>query len=263
MLTLHANRSNSIEEKRVETRSWRSLVLMCLLCATWQIEAQDNKAPYPSMAPIEQYMIDHNAEIVLARSAAPESISRDAEVLVLGQKGYETAIKGRNGFVCMVARSWMSPLGSPEFWNPKIRAPECYNPPAVLSFLPYAFKTTEMALSGFSKAQIFAGIKAAVDNKELGAPASGSLIYMMSKEAYFTDKGNRVFCHMMYDLPRMDGAAWGANQVGSPGLFDGSPIFFQQLEPAPITEFYVAMGTCSDGTSANADGNSTNHSHTH
>jgi hypothetical protein len=86
---------------------------------------------------------------------------------------------------------------------------------------------------------------------------------MMSKESYFTDNGNRIFCHLMYDLPRIDGAVWGANQVGSPSLFDGSPIFSQQLDPAPVTEFYVAMGTCSDGTTANADGNSADHSHTH
>jgi hypothetical protein len=263
MLTLNAHWSKSMGVKLVNTTARGNLVLVCLLSATWQVQAQDNQAPYPNMAPIEQYMTDHDAEIALARSAAPASISRDAEVLVLGAKGYETAIKGKNGFVCMVARSWMSPFSSPEFWNPKIRAPECYNSPAALSFLPYAVKATVMALSGFSKSQIFDGIKAAVDKKELGVPAPGSLIYMLSKEAYFTDKGNRVFCHMMYDLPRMDGAAWGANQVGSPGLFDGSPIFFQQLDPAPVTEFYVAMGTCSDGTSANADGNSTDHSHTH
>jgi hypothetical protein len=256
MLTLNARWSKSMETKPVNTTAWANLALICLLSATWQMQAQDNKAPYPSMAPIEQYMMDHNAEIALARSAAPESISRDAEVLILGRKGYETAIKGKNGFVCMVARSWMSPFGSSEFWNPKIRAPECYNPPAAQSFLPYAVKATEMALSGFSKSQMFDGIKAAVDKKELGAPASGSLIYMMSKEAYFTDKNNRIFCHLMYDLPRIDGAAWGANQAGS-------PIFFQQLDPAPITEFYVVLSTCSDGTSVDADGHATDHSHTH
>jgi hypothetical protein len=84
----------------------------------------------------------------------------------------------------------------------------------------------------------------------------------MSRQAYFTDKGNRVFCHLMYDLPRIEGAVWGANQVGAPGLFDGSPIFFQQLDPAPVTEFYVALGTCSDGKSVNAGDNAPNHSHT-
>ena len=61
---------------------------------------------YPSMAPLEQYlMADRNAEIALARSAAPPSISRDAEVMVLGSHGYETAVKGKNGFVCIVERS--------------------------------------------------------------------------------------------------------------------------------------------------------------
>lgn len=55
------------------------------------------------MAPLEQYLIqDRKAEIALAQSAAPESISRDAEVLVLGRHGYETAVKGKNGFVCIV-----------------------------------------------------------------------------------------------------------------------------------------------------------------
>ena len=245
-----------MEAKLVNRTAWGNLALMSLLIATWQMQAQDNKAPYPSMAPIEQYMLDHNDEIALARSAAPESISRDAEVLVLGRKGYETAIKGKNGFICMVARSWMSPFSSAEFWNPKIRAPECYNPPAVLSFLPYAFKETAMALSGLSKSQIRDGIRAAVAKRELGAPASGSLIYMMSKDAYFTDNNNPIFCHLMFDLPSMDGTAWGANQVDV-------PIFFQQLEPAPVTEFYVVMGKCSDGSPGTGVSSSGSHSHSH
>jgi len=53
-----------------------------LLGAAWQVQAQDTKAPYPSMAPLDQYLMDRNAELAWARSAAPESISRDAEVLV-------------------------------------------------------------------------------------------------------------------------------------------------------------------------------------
>jgi hypothetical protein len=90
-------------------------------------------APYPSMASLDQYLMERNAEIALARSAAPESISRDAEVLVLGRHGYETPVKGKNGFVCVVERSWMAPFDHPEFWNPKMRGPLCFNPPAVQS----------------------------------------------------------------------------------------------------------------------------------
>jgi len=66
----------------------------------------------------------------MARSAAPDSISGDAEVMVLGRHGYETAVKGKNGFVCMVWRSWAAGIDDPDFWNPKLRAPVCFNPPA-------------------------------------------------------------------------------------------------------------------------------------
>ena len=234
--------------------AWRNLALLALLCAAWRIQAQDAQQPYPKMAPIEQYRMDRDAEIALARTAAPASISKDAEVMVMGQKNYETAVEGKNGFVCLVGRAWLAPFGSSEYWNPKNRSPECYNPPAALSVLPYVVKITGMALAGFSKTQIFDGIKAAVDKKELGAPASGSLIYMMSKEAYLTDQPPHNLDHLMFDLPRMDGAAWGAN-------LKGVPIFFQQLDPAPITEFYVVMSEWSDGTPVNADGDPANHKH--
>src|SRR5258708_33504894 len=86
----------------------RSVALVVLLGAGWQAMAQDAKALYPRMAPVGQYLIvDRNEEIALARRAGPESVSRDADVMVLGRPGYETAIQGKNGFVCSVERSWM------------------------------------------------------------------------------------------------------------------------------------------------------------
>src|SRR6202047_2067997 len=108
-----------------------SFAPILVLNAAWQARAQDRQMLYPSMAPIEQYLItDRDTEIALARSAAPEAISRDADVLVLGRHGYETAIKGKNGFVCFVQRSWAAGPDDPEFWNPKLRAPICINAPA-------------------------------------------------------------------------------------------------------------------------------------
>src|SRR5689334_18134443 len=65
--------------------------------------SQAPRTAYPEMAPAEQYRIaNRQDEIALARSAAPPSISGDAEVLVLGRQGYETAVQGKNGFVCFV-----------------------------------------------------------------------------------------------------------------------------------------------------------------
>ena len=110
-----------------------SFVLILILDA----RAQSRQMSYPNMAPIDQYLItDRNAEIALARSAAPEVISRDAKIMVLGRDGYESAVDGKNGFVCVIERAWMSPFDSPQFWNPKLRGAVCLNPPAARSVLP-------------------------------------------------------------------------------------------------------------------------------
>jgi hypothetical protein len=90
---------------------------------------------------------DENVEIALARSAAPASISDAAEVMVLGRDGYATAVKGSNGFVCIVERSWAKPTDDPEFWNSKIRAPNCFNPAASRTFLPIFLRKTELVLA--------------------------------------------------------------------------------------------------------------------
>ena len=158
--------------------------------------AQTTKTAYPSMAPLEQYLIaDRSAEISLARSAAPESVSRDAEVLVFTRHGYDTAVKGTNGFVCMVARSWSAGFDDPEFWNPKVRAPICYNELAARSQVPPTIKRTQMALAGGSRTQVFNGIKAAYASGGLPVPELGSMSYMLSQiriSATGTDTGVHI-----------------------------------------------------------------------
>jgi hypothetical protein len=228
-------------KRKTEGRSvLRTLVLVMLLSATGK--AQDRSAPYPSIAPIDQYlMTDRNAEIALARSAAPEAISRDAKILVLGRPGYETAVEGKNGFVCLVERSWMSPSSSAEFWNPKIRGPICYNPAGARSVLPIVYKRTGMALAGQSKAQIVDGTKAAFEKKELPDPEPGAMSYMMSKAAYLTDADDHNMAHLMFYMPPMDAAALGAGLPGSPVLFGASD---------PVTVFFIPVGKWSDGTAA-------------
>jgi hypothetical protein len=70
----------------------RTLGLVGVLAAAWLAKAQGAKGPYPSMAPPDQYLMERNAEITLARSAAPQSISQEAEIMVLGQQRYQTAV---------------------------------------------------------------------------------------------------------------------------------------------------------------------------
>ncbi len=85
-----------------------------------------------------------------------------------------------------------------------------------------------MALAGATKAQITDAIKTAVAKKELGAPESGSMAYMMSKEAYLTDRGGHNLAHLMFELPR--------------GAFRDDPNFFVSWDPAPVIEFNVPVG---------------------
>src|SRR5580704_19166829 len=124
-------------------------------------------AGYPTMAPQDQYMMDRSTEIALAKSAAPPSVADKATVLVLTRHGYDTAVKGSNGFVCAVERAWMSQYDFPGFWNPRMRGPLCFNPPAVRSILPYTIKRTELVLAGRSKPQIVAAIRSGIDEGAL------------------------------------------------------------------------------------------------
>jgi hypothetical protein len=190
-------------------------------------------------------MTDRNAEIAMARSAAPDAISHDAKIMVLGRHGYETAVEGKNGFVCLVERAWMSPFDSPEFWNPKLRGPLCFNPPAVRSILPMTYLRTEMVLDGRSKTQMIDGIKAALTRKELPALETGAMSYMMSKEAYLTDAGDHNVAHLMFYTPLMDPATWGADLPNSPVMLNPQ---FKGVQPIDV--FIVPVGRWSDGTSA-------------
>jgi hypothetical protein len=233
----------------VSTIELGSLVLVVVLIVAWQALAQNAKAQYPSMAPLDQYlMTDRNAEIALARSAAPPAISSDAEVLVLGRNGYETAVKGKNGFVCVVERSWMSPFDHPGFWNPKMRGPLCFNPAAARSILPLTYKRTELVLAGLSKAQIIDGIKT-FDKKELPALEPGAMCYMMSSQGYLNDSVGHWVPHLMFYLPLTDGMTWGADVPGSPVLLN--PQF--NGAPEPVTEFMIPVPEWSDGTPAPRD----------
>ena len=197
--------------------------------------------PYSKMAPIDQYlMADRAAEIALARSAAPESISRDAEVMILGRHGFETAVKGKNGFVCAVGRSWTSTVDA-EFWNPKVRVPACVNAAAARSYLLRVTKETEWGLAGRTPAQMNEAIAAAILRKELPPMEPGAMCYMMSKEGYGGDSVPHWPSHLMFFFSGTDLASWGANLPGSPVIGVSDSV-------EHLTQFVVVVQRWSDGT---------------
>jgi hypothetical protein len=210
-----------------------------LMAGTASAREMDDKAPYPSMAPIQQYrMASRSEEVTLARSAAPASISNDAEILVLGDHGYETAFKGKNGFVCLVERAWFASFSDPQFWNPNTRGPDCLNRAAASSVLPANLERTQWVLAGLSKAEMLDRTKtSAVAHK---VPARGAIGYMLSKEQRLGDNGH-WHPHVMFFEPHTNTAAWGAGLTGS-------PVMASESAPDEATVFYVVLSTWSDGS---------------
>ena len=235
-----------MRKKKVGAIAVKSFALLVVLSTAYQAVAQaattpSTTTPYAKMAPIDQYLItDQSAEIALARSAAPESISRDAEVLVLGRHGFETAIKGKNGFVCIVARSWTS-APEAEFWNPKVRVPMCVNVAAARSYLLRLTKETEWGLAGRTPAQLTEFITAALTKKEVPAMESGAMCYMLSKQGYGGDSTPHWPPHLMFFYSDTDPAIWGANLPGSPVVGMSDPV-------EHLTQFVIPVQRWSDGT---------------
>lgn len=164
-------------------------------------------------------MANSQREIALARSAAPPALSLHATVMVLGRDGYVTAVKGSDGFVCLDVRSWDhgTTAKTTAFWNPKFRAPYCYNAAAARTVLPRYLMRTKWVLAGASEGEIGAREKAARSAHRFPEPAAGSVIYMMSKQArWIGNQPGPWRPHLMFYFPYAKAPHLGANRSGVP-----------------------------------------------
>ena len=229
-------------------------LLLIFLLVTSQQAAAQTVTSYSQMAPLSDYlMADRNAEIALARSAAPASISGNATVLVLGRTGFETAVEGSNGFVCLVERGWNGPFGWPELWSPKIRAAACLNPQAARSILPISLLRAKLVLAGRSQADIVSALKDAYAKQQLPPLEDGAMTYMLAKDAYLTDEGGHNLPHLMFYTRLQNGSDWGSGMEGAPVL--SSPYWYftpeaeKEVSGLPqLLVFLVALNNWSDGT---------------
>ena len=194
---------------------------------------RDSASRYSRIAPLSQYLIQDSAvEIAMARSAAPPSISEHAEILVLGADGYQTAVQGTNGFTCLVERAWTSDFDDPDYMNPAVREPTCFNV-AAAAILQRIKAKTRLALAGATRTQMIDSIRAAYARHELPMPAPGAMSYMMSKQTYFGPYYGNGDPHLMFYFPRTDSLLWGA--------LPGSPVMVHQDFPEPITTFVIPL----------------------
>ncbi len=205
-------------------------------------QAQAASDRYRDKAPINQYLIpDRDSEITLARSAAPKSVSDGAEVMVLGPEGYTTAVKGTNGFLCIVERSWGAATNDPEFWNPNVRAPICFNASARNGVVSTYLLKTKLVLAGKSRAEIARAVAAALESKEIPRIENGAMCYMMSKQQYLNDRGRNWHPHLMFFVAGDAASSWGANLPDSPVMASNDP-------EERMTIMMVWTGQWSDGS---------------
>jgi hypothetical protein len=198
----------------------------------------------PARGPIAPYLMsDRQAEVALARSAAPPAIAAKAEVLVLTPDGFQTAVQGTNGFVCIVERSWTSAFNDTEFWNPKERGPDCYNPPAARTEIPQLIQEAKWALDGLSREQMAERTKAAFADGSFKPPEPGAFGFMLSKEGYLNHAHGPWYPHIMFFIPRDQVASWGPN-------VDNSPTLSVDRGPYLSTIVMVPVLTWSDGSPA-------------
>ena len=221
-----------------------SCALVLLLCALGSVVADDVKPAYPAMAPIAQYrMAAVSDEIALARSAAPSSVSGDAGIMTLGDRGYETALEGTNGFVCLVERSWAQRFDDAEFWNPKLRIPICFNRAAAQTVRPVYLARTRWVMAGLSKSAMIERSREDLAAERTRPPPPGAMSFMMSKQGYMGDLSGHWHPHLLFFLVHSAGADWGAD-------LRGSPVHAAGGDQTPFTTLFVLVPAWSDGSPA-------------
>lgn len=226
-----------------------SLALVTLLSSTAAADGQGSPAgPYATMAPVAKYLMPSAAaEIALARTAAPPSVSAGAEILLFTTKGYVVAVNGSNGWVCMVGRSWSAGLDDPEFWNWRGLGPACLNPPAVRSVLPQYIARTTWAIAGATREEIAARSKAAYADRQFTDPAPGSLALMLSKEGYLLGADGPWRPHIMPFIAYDQLSTWAVGLEGSPIDGPSSVSYYRTYEPMTIA---IPVSHWSDGSPA-------------
>jgi hypothetical protein len=197
-----------------------------------QLGAQANTYP-----PIDRYLMPRDAELALARTAAPPSISDHATIKVLTPTGFTVAQQGDNGNVCMVMRGFSAPTFTPKpfrdlVYDPTIHAPICFTAPAARTAMPYYELRTKLAIAGKTPDQIASALHTAYANGDLPRRDAITFAYMWSAHQHLGSGIGAWRPHVMIFAPNYDNAMVGGNAFGSP---------FPQLTDDAGTPFSVVV----------------------
>jgi hypothetical protein len=196
-------------------------IVLSALCALALLSATAASAQSSKYPPLSEYMMPRDAEVALARSAAPAGISDRATVKVLTTSGYQVAGKGENGFVCMVMRGWSAPTYTPAqfrdlVYDPKVYAPICFDPEASQTVMPYYELRSRLGIEGKTPDQIAQAVQAAYARGELPERDGVSFAYMWSADQSLGPGVGHWHPHMMVFAPYYKNSMLGPNPFGSP-----------------------------------------------
>jgi len=197
------------------------LVSVFLTLGATVVLAQSPKSPPPGpkYPPLNEYMMTREAEVSLARSAAPDHISAHATVKILTTSGYRVAVQGENGFVCLVMRGWTAPTYTPApfrnfVYYSKLRAPICFDPVASRTVLPYYELRTKLGMEGKDPDAIARGVETAYALGKLPKREGVSFAYMWSANQDLGPGIGAWYPHMMVFAPYYTNSMLGGNTFG-------------------------------------------------
>jgi hypothetical protein len=170
-------------------------------------------------AALREYMMPREAEMALARSAAPPNISNRATIKVLTTSGFQVVREGDNGFVCLVMRGWAAPTFTPAaqrdlVYDATLRAPICFDPPATRMVLPFYELKHKLGMEGKTPDEIAGGIQAAYAGGHIPRRDAVSFGYMWSADQQLGPGVGHWHPHMMVFAPYYDNTMLGGNEVG-------------------------------------------------
>jgi hypothetical protein len=196
-------------------------IMMTLLATVSSLTAVNATAQGSTYPPLSEYLMPRDAEVALARSAAPPNISNGATIKVLTKSGFEVAHPGDNGNVCMVMRGFSAPSYTPAqfrnlVYDPTVRAPICFTAPAARAVMPYYEMRTKLAMEGKDPDQIADALKAAYAQGRLPPRDQVAFAYMWSAHQNLASGIGAWHPHVMIFAPNYENSMVGGNAFGSP-----------------------------------------------
>ena len=129
----------------------------------------------PTVPKVYDASMAREQQMALAMSAAPEAVSSNATIYVLGAHGYEKAREGTNGFSCFVYRSFVNPTETAV-------GPMCLDAEGSRTSLAVYLHMEELRSSGKSEAEIRADADSGYKTGRFQYPSKLGLLYMMSSQ---------------------------------------------------------------------------------